>query len=225
MDWLTSLVDLMNHLDLRMDNAIGHYGALVYALLFLIIFGETGFVVLPFLPGDSLLFAVGAKSSMGILDVETTLLLLILAAFTGNMVNYGIGWFIGPKMFRREKGKLFRKEGLERTHAFFNKYGGVTIVISRFVPIVRSFAPFVAGIGRMPLTRFFLFNLIGASLWVSAFVSLGYFFGKVPIVRDNYILGTLTLLLASLILIPIIFQIVHKVQGKKKSEPNDHQEN
>lgn len=221
MEWLSSLVDLMNHLDMRLDRALELHHTVVYIMLFLIIFGETGFVVLPFLPGDSLLFAVGAKcSSPGSeLALESVLLLLVLAAVIGNVVNYGIGWLLGPKVFSREKGKLFRKENLDRTHAFFTKYGGLTIVISRFVPIVRTFAPFVAGIGRMHPGRFFLFNLFGAAMWVSLFVYLGYFFGKVPIVRENYILGTLVLLLASLFLIPLVLKIVSVIQGKKEKDP------
>jgi len=181
------LVDFVLHIDRHLQGIIADYGLWTYALLFFVIFAETGFVVTPFLPGDSLLFAAGA-----------------LCAVLGNLVNYGIGAFLGPKVFSREDSWVLRKKHLDRAHAFFEKYGGRSIILSRFVPIVRTFVPFVAGVGRMSYARFFTFNLVGGCAWIYLLTYLGYFFGRTEIVRKNFSLVIAAIIVISVL--PILFE-------------------
>lgn len=191
------LVDFILHIDVRLGQLIADFGPLTYALLFLIIFGETGLVVTPFLPGDSLLFAAGALAALGSLNVWLLLGLLMAAAVIGDTVNYWIGHFFGEKLIANSKIPI-KKEHIERTQAFFKKHGGKTIILARFVPIVRTFAPFVAGIGKMSYGRFISFNIIGGVGWVGLFVLAGYFFGNLPSVKHNFTLVIMAIILLSL---------------------------
>jgi membrane-associated protein len=190
---------------------------LIYAILFLIVFCETGFVITPFLPGDSLLFAVGSLAAIGALDPWFTIILLIVAAFAGDTVNYWIGHYIGPKIFHKEKVRFLNKEYLERTHRFYEKHGGKTIIIARFLPIIRTFAPFVAGIGSMTYPRFMVYNLAGGVLWVLLFVFAGYFFGNMPLIKQNF-----SIVIIALVLIPGIPALVefvrHFIERRNKSK-------
>jgi len=184
-DLLLSGWDLLVHLDRHLAVLLQQHGAWVYLLLFVIIFCETGLVVTPFLPGDSLLFIAGALAAGGGIDVHLLALLLVAAAVLGNTVNYSIGHFIGPKVFHWEESRFFNRRALERAHAFYEKHGGKTIVITRFVPILRTFAPFVAGIARMTYLNFTAYNLAGALAWVLSLLYGGYWFGNVPFVKHN----------------------------------------
>ena len=172
------------HIDQTLGVWVQQYGVWVYLVLFLIVFAETGLVVLPFLPGDSLLFIAGAFGATGSLDPVLLGALLIVAAITGNSVNYAIGRYIGPRVFSMNL-RFLDRGALMRTHAFYEKHGGKTIVMSRFIPVVRTFAPFVAGVADMPLSRFQLFNILGALLWVVSLVAAGYFFGNIPLVKEH----------------------------------------
>lgn len=183
---MNKLIDIFLHLDRELAMVIGAYGSWTYALLFLIVFCETGFVVTPFLPGDSLLFAAGAFAATGALDIYLVTILLIIAATIGDTVNYWIGFFIGPKIFTREESFFFRRHHLVAAQHFYEKHGGKTIIIARFMPIIRTFAPFVAGIGKMSYGRFLLFNVTGGILWVTLFVFGGYFVGNIPVVKENF---------------------------------------
>ncbi len=181
-----SLFDLLLHLDRHLDLLVTQYGAWTYPLVFLIVFAETGLVVTPFLPGDSLLFAAGALAARGLFDPILLGGILSLAAIAGDTLNYWIGQATGPKVFRQERSRLFNRGHLERTRRFFEQYGSLTIVLARFVPIVRTFAPFVAGIGRMAYGRFLFYNVVGGVVWVTVFVAIGYFFGNLPVVRQHF---------------------------------------
>ena len=185
MDLLLSGWDLLVHLDRHLAVLLQQHGAWVYLLLFVIIFCETGLVVTPFLPGDSLLFIAGALAAGGGIDVHLLALLLVAAAVLGNTVNYSIGRYIGPKVFHWEESRFFNRRALDRAHAFYDKHGGKTIVITRFVPILRTFAPFVAGIARMTYLNFTAYNLAGALAWVLSLLYGGYWFGNVPFVKHN----------------------------------------
>ena len=195
---LRQFIDLFLHLDRHLTDLVGQYGAWTYGILFGIIFAETGFVVTPFLPGDSLLFAAGAIAALGPLDPVFLIVLLIAAAVLGNTVNYSIGRWVGPRAFTGEV-KWLRKDYLDRAHAFVEKHGVVTIIITRFAPILRTFAPFVAGVGAMGYRRFTLYNVIGATLWVSLFVGAGYFFGNLPQVKHNFSLVILGIIVISML--------------------------
>lgn len=199
-------VDFVLHIDRHLQSIIADYGVWTYALLFFIIFAETGFVVTPFLPGDSLLFAAGALCAGTILNVHLLAALLLTAAVVGNLTNYGIGAFLGPKVFSREDSWLLRRKHLERAHAFFEKYGGRSIILSRFVPIVRTFVPFVAGVGRMSFSRFFIFNLIGGVAWIYFLTYLGYFFGGTEVVRKNFSLVVVAIIAISVL--PIAIEVI-----------------
>lgn len=207
---LRQLIDLFLHLDRHLTELVSQYGAWTYGILFGIIFAETGFVVTPFLPGDSLLFAAGAIAALGPLDPFTLALLLILAAVAGNFVNYQVGRWVGPRAFSGEV-KWLRKDYLDRTHAFFEKHGVVAVILTRFAPILRTFAPFVAGIGRMSYGRFMLYNTIGATLWVSLFVGAGYFFGNIPQVKHNFSLVILGIVAVSFV--PVVVEIARGWRG------------
>jgi membrane-associated protein len=183
MDFLPQLLDFILHVDKHLELFIQNYGLWVYALLFLIIFVETGVVVMPFLPGDSLLFVVGAMCGSGLMHYGYSVGLLLAAAILGNQSNYTIGRFLGPKVFAWEDSRWFNKKAFNQAHAFYEQYGGITIVAARFMPFLRTFAPFVAGVARMTRARFVLFDVLGGVLWVVGIVSIGYFFGNIPWVK------------------------------------------
>lgn len=218
MEFLHSAIDLFLHLDKHLDTIIQNYGALTYLILFLIVFCETGLVITPFLPGDSLLFAAGIFAGRDSLQVGILFLVLVAAAILGDTVNYGIGKHLGPRLFRSDTARFLKKEHLDRTHAFFEKYGGKTIVIARFVPIVRTFAPFVAGIGAMTYGRFLTYNVAGGLLWVGVCVLGGYFFGGLEIVKENFSLVILAIVLLSVL--PALVEFVrHRRAVGAAAEP------
>jgi membrane-associated protein len=204
MDILAYLIDVVLHLDRHLVELIRDYGAWVYLVLFLIIFAETGLVVTPFLPGDSLLFVAGTLAAAGGMDIGLLIVLLCIAAILGDSVNYAIGKHVGDRMVK--SGRFVRQEHVDRTHAFYEKYGGKTIVIARFVPIVRTFAPFVAGIGKMDYGRFLLFNVTGGIFWVVSLTTAGYFFGNLPVVKNNLSLVVLGIVIASIM--PAVIEYV-----------------
>ena len=185
MDFVRSVMDFFLHLDEHLNQIVTTYGVWTHLILFAIVFAETGLVVTPFLPGDSLLFAAGALAALGSLDLWLLVVLLIGAAILGDTVNYWVGAWIGPRAFSGNV-RFLRKDYLDRTHTFYEKHGGKTVILARFVPIIRTFAPFVAGVGAMSYPRFIVYNIIGAVLWVGLFVPLGYFFGNMPTVKENF---------------------------------------
>jgi len=193
MDFVRSVLDFFLHLDEHLNQIVTTYGVWTHLILFAIVFAETGLVVTPFLPGDSLLFAAGALAALGSLDLWLLVVLLIGAAILGDTVNYWVGAWIGPRAFSGNV-RFLRQDYLERTHAFYEKHGGKTIILARFVPIIRTFAPFVAGVGAMSYPRFIVYNIIGAMMWVGLFVPLGYFFGNMPTVKDNFSLVILAII-------------------------------
>lgn len=198
MELLKHFIDLILHLDKHLVELVSQYQSWTYGILFLIIFCETGLVVTPFLPGDSLLFAVGAVASKGDLNVFLVVVLLILAAVLGDSVNYWIGRIVGPRVFSSEKSRWFNRRHLDRTHAFYEKYGGKTLIFARFMPIIRTFAPFVAGIGKMTYLRFLAYSVSGGILWISLLTYAGYFFGEIPIVKRNFSLVIVAVIAISL---------------------------
>lgn len=198
MEILTHFLDIVLHLDRHLVLLVAEYGVWIYAILFLIIFMETGFVVTPFLPGDSLLFVAGAVAAAGGMDPFLLAGTLIVAALCGDNVNYTIGRFLGPKVFQYENSRFLKRENLERTHAFMERHGPKAIIIARFVPLVRTFVPFVCGIGRLTYLRFLGFSILGALLWVGLLVPAGYFFGNLPIVKQNLTAVILLIILLSL---------------------------
>ena len=204
------LVDVFLHLDEHLSSVIAQYGVWTYALLFFVIFMETGFVVTPFLPGDSLLFAAGAFAALGSLDLRLLLGLLATAAFLGDTANYWIGHYLGDRAY---KIRWIKKEYLEKTHAFFEKHGGITIFLARFVPIVRTFAPFVAGIGRMSYGYFISYNVFGGIIWVSLFTVTGYLFGNIPFVRDNF-----SLVVIAIIIISVLPMVIEAVKARREGK-------
>jgi membrane-associated protein len=193
------LVDLFLHLDVHLNTIIQNYGTWTYLILFLIVFCETGFVMTPFLPGDSLLFAAGTFAGQGSLDPWVLILLLSIAAVAGDTVNYWVGNYIGPKVFHKEHVRFLNKEYLQRAHDFYEKYGGKTIILARFMPIIRTFAPLVAGIGKMNYFRFLAYNILGGIVWVLSFVLLGYYFGTLPYVKKNFSLVIIAIVILSII--------------------------
>ncbi len=203
------------HIDQTLGVWVQQYGVWVYLVLFLIVFAETGLVVLPFLPGDSLLFIAGAFGATGSLDPVLLSILLIVAAITGNTLNYAIGRYIGPRVFSMNL-RFLDRGALMRTHAFYEKHGGKTIVMSRFIPVVRTFAPFVAGVADMPVARFQLFNITGALLWVISLVAAGYFFGNIPLVREH--LNTIVLLGLAAAIVPVVGAALFKLLRSRRSE-------
>ena len=216
MEIISGLVDFILHLDVHLNTIIKNFGIWTYLLLFLIIFLETGVVVTPFLPGDSLLFAAGSFAALGSLNVFALFILLTLAAILGDTLNYWIGHFIGPRAFSGNT-RFLKKEYLDRTHVFYEKYGGKTIILARFIPIIRTFAPFVAGIGAMDYPHFFFYNVIGAVLWVSIFTFGGYFFGNLPFVRDNFTIVIMVIILISVL--PGVFEFLReKFKSRKEIE-------
>ncbi|MEP7339929.1 MAG: DedA family protein [Acidobacteriota bacterium] len=213
MELIKQLLDLVLHLDQHLVELVNQYQSWTYGILFLIIFCETGLVVTPFLPGDSLLFAVGALASKGQLNVSLVVVLLTLAAIIGDSVNYWIGRTIGPRIFASENSRWFNRRHLERTHAFYEKYGGKTLIFARFMPIVRTFAPFVAGIGRMTYPKFLAYSISGGILWISLLTYAGYFFGEIPIVKRNFSLVIVAVLVISVM--PAVIEILRARRGSR----------
>jgi len=212
MELLNGFIEILLHLDRHLDLIIRNYGIWTYAIFFFIIFLETGFVVTPFLPGDSLLFAIGSFAALGSLDVRLSIISLSIAAIAGDTVNYWIGNFTGPKVFSKEKSRFLNKEYLLRTHRFYEKYGGKTIVLARFIPIIRTFAPFVAGIGTMTYSRFIVYNIAGGIAWVVFFVLGGYFFGNIPFVKTNF-----SLVIFAIIFISVLPGVIEFIRSRIKA--------
>jgi membrane-associated protein len=197
MDILLQLVDFILHVDRYLEAFVAQYGAWVYALLFLIIFVETGVVVMPFLPGDSLLFIVGAMCGAGLMSLPLVMGLLLAAAILGDQTNYTIGRYFGPRVFQWENSRFFSRRGFDQAHAFYEKYGGITIILARFMPFVRTFVPFVAGVAEMTRSKFTFFNVVGAVIWVVGLLSVGYLLGNLPIVQQH-----LSKIIWALIIVP-----------------------
>ncbi len=211
MELLAPLIDLVVHLDDHLQALVTNYGAWVYLILFLIVFCETGLVVTPFLPGDSLLFVAGAIAAAGGMNIHLLVLLLFAAAVLGDAVNYGVGHYLGPRVFRSRESRWLNPRHLERAHAFYERHGGKTIIIARFVPIVRTYAPFVAGAASMPYPRFALYNVTGAALWVVSLGYAGYFLGNIPVIKDN-----LTLVIIAIIILSILPGIVEYLRHRNR---------
>ncbi len=211
MELLAQFIDIVLHLDRHLTWLVDNYGVWVYLILFLIIFCETGLVVTPFLPGDSLLFVAGTLAAAGAMYVHGLFALLVLAAFSGDNTNYWIGRFAGPRVFRLERSRLLNPAHLERTHRFYEKHGGKTVIFARFLPIVRTFAPFVAGIGRMTYPKFLFYSFSGSVFWIGFFVFGGYYFGNIPVVRQN-----LTLAIIGIIVVSVMPGIVEFVRQKTR---------
>ena len=215
MDLLHFLLDFILHVDVHLKDFVLTYGVWVYALLFLIIFVETGVVVMPFLPGDSLLFVVGAMCGLGLMDLWASMGLLTLAAILGNQSNYTIGRHFGPRVFQWEQSRFFNKAAFMKAHEFYEKYGGITIVAARFMPFLRTFAPFVAGVAQMTRRKFTLYDVGGGALWVCGVTTIGYLFGNVPLVKQH-----LDKIIWAMIFIPGLLVIGGSLRGKLKRQPN-----
>ena len=213
MEFITSGIDFIIHLDHHMNALVQDYGTWVYLIVFLIIFCETGLVVTPFLPGDSLLFILGALAAEGPLKAHWLIILLSIAAILGDTVNYWIGHILASKVLRHEKIKFLKSEYLERTERFYAKYGNKTIIIARFVPIIRTFAPFFAGVGTMPYTRFLIYNVVGGLLWINLFIWAGYFFGNIPAVEKNFTLVVFVIIILSIL--PAVIEFYKAKKNKK----------
>jgi len=208
-----ALADFVLHLDQHLQFAAQHYGAWIYLILFLIVFCETGLVVTPFLPGDSLLFVAGALAASGLFYVHSLFALLVLAAFGGDNTNYWIGRWLGPRVFHYPRSRLFNPAYLERAHRFYEKYGGRVVLFARFLPVLRTFAPFVAGVGRMHYAYFLFYSFAGGVFWIGGFVFGGYYFGKIPVVRDN--LTALVLGIIALSLLPAVIEFArHRLRAR-----------
>ena len=216
MDFLLTLLDFFLHLDVHLGEIIRNYGGWTYAILFLIIFMETGFVVTPFLPGDSLLFAAGTFAALGSLNPVLLFFLLFSAAVLGDTVNYWIGSVVGMRAFEKER-RFLNREHLEKTQRFYEKHGGKTIVLARFIPIVRTFAPFVAGVGTMKYRNFVFYNILGAFLWTSIFVFGGYFVGNIPVVKENFEIVIIVIILISVL--PMVVEFINSRRERKSVEP------
>ena len=209
---LASLIDFILHIDQHLIELTQTYGLWIYAILFLIVFCETGLVVTPFLPGDSLLFAAGAVAALGGMNVHMAAALLLAAAVIGDAANFAIGKYFGEKLFAKPDSRVFKREYLAKTHAFYEKYGGKTIILARFVPIVRTFAPFVAGMGDMHYGRFIRYNIIGALMWVGLLTYTGYFFGELPVVKNNF--GLVVIGIIAVSVLPMAVEIAKAKWGK-----------
>jgi membrane-associated protein len=212
MEFITFLLDFILHVDVHLANFVAAYGNWVYALLFLIIFVETGVVVMPFLPGDSLLFVVGALCGAGLMSLPLALALLTVAAILGDQCNYSIGRYIGPKVFQWEQSRFFNRQAFDQAHAFYEKHGGITIILARFFPFLRTFVPFVAGVAEMTRSRFTLYNVIGASIWVGGVTLAGYVFGNIPWVKEN-----LDKIIWGAILVPGVIVLIGAWKARRKA--------
>jgi membrane-associated protein len=213
MELLLKGIDILLHLDRYLDLMIQTMGIWSYVIIFLIIFCETGLVVTPILPGDSLLFAIGTFAALGSFDITMVLILLTIAAITGDTVNYWIGNYLGPKVFHYEDSRFFKKKHLERTHQFYEKHGGKTIIIARFIPIIRTFAPFVAGIGSMTYRKFLSYNVVGGIFWIFSLTLAGYFFGNIPVVRNNF-----SLVIMAIVVISVMPGVIEYLRQRGKAE-------
>ena len=220
MEILTNLLDLFLHVDDHLANLINLLGPLTYILLFGVIFVETGLVIMPFLPGDSLLFAAGALSGLGYLNIVILYITMLLAAILGDSLNYWIGNKIGPRVFAKENSRVFKKEYLEKTREFYEKHGGKTIILARFIPIVRTFAPFVAGVGKMDYKEFLTYNLIGGFLWVTGFLFAGYFFGTLPFMQENFHYTVVIIVLVSVL--PVVYEFIKSKREKMSKKRLEH---
>ncbi|MEJ4044984.1 DedA family protein [Erwinia sp. SLM-02] len=220
MELIRFVVDFILHIDVHLAELVAQYGVWVYAILFLILFCETGLVVTPFLPGDSLLFVAGALAALpgNDLNVHTMVALMVVAAIIGDAVNYTIGRLFGDKLFSNPNSKIFRRSYLDKTHAFYERHGGKTIILARFVPIVRTFAPFVAGMGKMSYRHFALYNVSGALLWVLLFTYAGYLFGNMPMVQEN-----LKLLIVAIILLSILPGVIEVWRHRRAARQQKQQ--
>jgi membrane-associated protein len=203
MDLLMQLIDFILHVDVHLREFVAQYGVAVYALLFLIVFVETGLVIMPFLPGDSLLFIVGALCGADLMSLPLAMVVLIVAAIAGDQVNYTLGHYFGPKVFQWEDSRFFNKSAFEKAHAFYEKYGGITIILARFMPFIRTFVPFVAGVAAMTRSKFTSFNVVGGLIWVVSLTLAGYFFGNLPFVQTH-----LSKIIWALILVPGLITLV-----------------
>jgi len=219
MELFAGFINFILHIDKYLIQIINTYGVATYAILFVIIFVETGIVVTPFLPGDSLLFVAGTLSSASALEIIPLYLLLMTAAILGDNSNYFIGRFIGPKVFARENARFFKREYLEKTRAFYAKYGVKAIILARFMPIIRTFSPFVAGVGQMHYRKFFVYDIFGGFLWISLFTWGGYFFGNLPIVKNNF--KTVILIIIFFSILPAILEYLKHRREKKKAVATD----
>jgi len=212
MELITFLIDFILHVDQHLQAFVQAYGPWVYALLFLIIFTETGVVVMPFLPGDSLLFVVGTLCGAGLMSLPLAMALLVAAAILGDQTNYSIGRYFGPKVFQWEKSRLFNKDAFNQAHMFYERYGGITIILARFMPFIRTFAPFVAGVAEMTRSKFSAYNVIGALIWVIGLVGAGYLFGNLPWVQTN-----LSKIIWALIIIPGLIAIFGAWRARRQA--------
>ena len=214
MDLLTFMLDFVLHVDKYLEAFVSNYGLWVYALLFLVIFVETGVVVMPFLPGDSLLFVVGAMCGVGLMSYPLSVGLLFAAAVLGNQSNYALGRYFGPKVFQWEDSKFFNKNAFNQAHGFYERYGGITIVVARFMPFLRTFAPFVAGVAQMTRAKFTFFDVSGGALWVGGIVTMGYFFGNLPFVKAH-----LDKIIWALIFIPGLIILLGAWKARRQAAP------
>lgn len=214
MEYLKDLIEIFFHIDQHLNTVIQIFGIWTYLILFIVIFSETGLVVTPFLPGDSLLFAAGSVAALGALNPHSLFILLAVAAVAGNTVNYTIGKFVGPKIFAREDVRFLNKKYLDQAHEFYEKHGGKAVIIARFAPIIRTFVPFVAGIARMTYLRYTIYNVVSSVAWVALFIYAGYYFGTIPVVKSNF-----SLVIMAIIVISLIPSVWGYLQARKKTDP------
>lgn len=215
MEIVTFLIDFILNVDQHLQAFVQNYGAWVYALLFLIIFTETGVVVMPFLPGDSLLFVVGALCGVGLMSLPLAMVLLVIAAVLGDQTNYTIGRYFGPKVFQWENSRLFNRNAFNQAHAFYERYGGITIILARFMPFIRTFAPFVAGVAEMTRVKFTAYNVVGALIWVVGLTTAGYLFGNLPWVQEN-----LSMIIWALIIVPGLIAVFGAWKASREAKRN-----
>ncbi len=218
MDYIKNLIDFVLHLDEHLNLIINNYGIWCYFLFFIVIFAETGLVVTPFLPGDSLIFALGTLSATGSLNIGWLFVILAAAAILGDSANYAVGKYFGQMILKKEGAWFLKKEHIERTHRFYEKYGAKTIVIARFVPIVRTFAPFIAGVGKMTYLKFLSYNVIGGILWIALFLFGGFFFGNIPVIKRNFSLVIFVIIIISIM--PAVIEVIRQSRQKAKSSGN-----
>jgi membrane-associated protein len=210
-------IDIFLHLDKYLAQIVSDYQNYTYLILFLVVFAETGLVITPFLPGDSLLFAAGSIAALGAMNVHLLFLIIFVAAVIGDTVNYAIGHYLGPKVFKNNY-RFLKKEYLEKAHKFYEKHGGKTIIIARFIPIIRTFAPFVAGIGEMNYSKFILYNIVGGAIWSVSFIYAGYFFGSIPFIKNNFSIVIIVIILISVL--PAVIEIYRGRKATVKSGSN-----